>query len=412
MTIFVYNHVKYKIKMVKNVKVKYAKRMSKLKASEIREILKVTENPEMISFAGGLPAPELFPAKEIIEVNRIVLEESAQTALQYTTTEGYAPLRQWIADRMNTRQGMALDKDDILITHGSQQSLDLSGKVFFDEGDVVLCESPTYLAAITAFRAYGVEFVSVPTDDDGMIVDDLEKILASTENVRAIYVIPNFQNPTGRTWSLERRQTLAKLSAQYNIIVIEDNPYGELRFEGKFLPSVKSFDVTGNVLCTGTFSKIFCPGYRIGWIAGDRDIIRKFVLAKQGTDLQCNTLAQMEIAKYLELYDIDEHIEKIRAVYKQRRDLMVKSMECEFPEGITFTRPQGGLFAWAELPKNINARDVLEKSLKENVAFVPGGSFFPNGGMENTLRLNFSNMPEERIVEGIRRLGNVLRTFM
>lgn len=392
--------------------IKYAKRMGTLKASEIREILKVTENPEMISFAGGLPAPELFPVKEIIEVNRIVLEESAQTALQYTTTEGYSPLRQWIADRMNTRQGTAFDNDDILITHGSQQALDLSGKVFFDEGDVVLCESPTYLAAITAFRAYGVDFISVPTDDHGMIMDDLKKILTKTKNVKAIYVIPNFQNPTGRTWSLERRQTLAKLSAQYNTVVIEDNPYGELRFEGESLPSVKSFDVTGNVLCTGTFSKIFCPGYRIGWIAGDRDIIRKYVLVKQGADLQCNTLAQMQIAKYLELYDIDAHIEKIRTVYKKRRDLMVKSAEQQFPEGITLTRPQGGLFAWVKLPRNINARDVLEKSLKENVAFVPGGSFFPNGGMENTFRLNFSNMPEEKIVEGIRRLGHVLRTFM
>jgi 2-aminoadipate transaminase len=394
------------------MKINYAKRMSKLKASEIREILKVTENPQMISFAGGLPAPELFPAEEIIEVNRIVLEESAQTALQYTTTEGFVPLRQWIANRMNTRQGTAFDKDDILITHGSQQALDLSGKVFFDEGDVVLCESPTYLAAITAFRAYGVEFISVPTDDDGMDMDQLEKMLKSTDHVKAIYVIPNFQNPTGKTWSLERRQTLAKLSAQYETIVIEDNPYGELRFEGEFLPSVKSFDVTGNVLCTGTFSKIFCPGYRIGWIAGDKDVIRKFVLVKQGVDLQCNTLAQMEIAKYLELYDIDAHIETIRTVYKKRRDLMVGSMEREFPDDIIFTRPQGGLFAWVELPKHINARDVLEESLKENVAFVPGGSFFPNGGMENTLRLNFSNMPEERIEEGIRRLGRVLKSFV
>jgi len=394
------------------MKINYAKRMSKLKASEIREILKVTENPQMISFAGGLPAPELFPAEEIIEVNRIVLEESAQTALQYTTTEGFVPLRQWVANRMNSRQGTAFDKDDILITHGSQQALDLSGKVFFDEGDVVLCESPTYLAAITAFRAYGVEFISVPTDDDGMVMDELEKILSSTDNIKAIYVIPNFQNPTGKTWSLERRQTLAKLSAQYQTIVIEDNPYGELRFEGEFLPSVKSFDVTGNVLCTGTFSKIFCPGYRIGWIAGDKDVIRKFVLVKQGVDLQCNTLAQMEIAKYLELYDIDAHIETIRTVYKKRRDLMVGSMEREFPDDIIFTRPQGGLFAWVELPKHINARDVLEESLKENVAFVPGGSFFPNGGMENTLRLNFSNMPEERIEEGIRRLGRVLKSFV
>jgi 2-aminoadipate transaminase len=313
---------------------------------------------------------------------------------------------------MNTTQGTAFDKDNILITHGSQQSLDLSGKVFLDEGDVVLCESPTYLAAITAFRAYGVEFISVPTDDDGMKMGELERILKKTKNVKAIYVIPNFQNPTGRTWSLERRRSLAKLSSRFDTVVIEDNPYGELRFEGEFLPSVKSFDTEGNVLITGTFSKIFCPGYRIGWIAGDKAIIRKYVLVKQGADLQCNTLAQMEIAKFLDMYDIDAHIQRIRAVYKTRRDLMVKMMESEFPDSITFTRPQGGLFAWVELPAAVNARDVLEKCLEENVAFVPGGSFFPNGGRENTLRLNFSNMPEDRIVEGMRRLGRVLRTFL
>lgn len=395
-----------------NVAITYAKRMSKLKASEIREILKVTESPEMISFAGGLPAPELFPVKEIIEVNRIVLEESAEAALQYSTTEGFAPLRRWIAERMNTKQGTAFDEDNILITHGSQQSLDLSGKVFLDEGDVVLCESPTYLAAITAFRAYGVSFVSVLTDDDGMKTDELEKLLKETDCVKAIYVIPNFQNPTGRTWSLARRKALAALCAQYQTIVIEDNPYGELRFEGEFLPSVKSFDTQGNVLITGTFSKIFCPGYRIGWIAGDKDIIRKYVLVKQGTDLQCNTLAQMEIAKYLECYDIDAHIIKIRDVYRARRNLMVKMMESEFPECVTFTRPQGGLFAWVELPASVNAREVLIKSLEEKVAFVPGGSFFPNGGHENTMRLNFSNMPKDRIEEGMRRLGRVLRLFI
>jgi len=391
---------------------KYAKRIAYLKASEIREILKVTERPEIISFAGGLPAPELFPVKEIMEVNRIVLEESGHKALQYSTTEGYAPLRKWIANRMNTRLGTSFDLDNILITHGSQQALDLSGKVFLDEGDVVLCESPTYLAAISAFRAYGCNFIEVPTDNDGMIIDQLEKLLQNTLNIKMIYVIPNFQNPTGRTWSYERRVQLAKVAMKYSVIVIEDNPYGELRFEGESLPSVKSFDTEGYILCTGSFSKIFCPGYRIGWIAGDKDIIRKYVLVKQGTDLQCNTIAQMDIAKYLELYDIDEHIAKIVETYRERRNLAVHTMGKLFPEGITFTRPQGGLFCWVELPPNINARDVLVKSLEKNVAFVPGGSFFPNGGKENTFRINFSNMPEDRIVEGLARLADVLREFV
>ena len=390
----------------------YAKRMSYLKASEIREILKVTERPEVISFAGGLPAPELFPIDAIKKLNQIVLEESGEKALQYTTTEGYAPLRTWIANRMNTRLGTSFDADNVLITHGSQQALDLSGKVFLDEGDVVLCESPTYLAAISAFKAYGCKFLEVPTDENGMIITELEKILQNTENVKLIYSIPDFQNPTGRTWNLERRQELAKVSAQYNVAVIEDNPYGELRFEGEPLSSIKSFDTEGNILCTGSFSKIFCPGYRIGWIAGDKEIIKKYVLVKQGADLQCNTIAQMEIAKYLELFNIDEHIAKIVETYRIRRDLAISTMERVFPKDITFTRPQGGLFAWVELPAHINARDVLTKSLEQNVAFVPGGSFFPNGGKENTFRINFSNMPEDRIVEGLERLAKVLYEFL
>jgi 2-aminoadipate transaminase len=394
------------------MKFKFAKRMEYLKASEIREILKITERPEIISFAGGLPAPELFPVKEIMEANRIVLEEDGAKALQYSTTEGYSPLRQWIAGRMNTRLGTSFESDDILITSGSQQALDLSGKVFLDEGDVVLCESPTYLAAISAFKAYGCEFVEVPTDSEGMIPEELERILENTEKVKIIYVIPDFQNPTGRTWSLERRERLVETAMKHQVMIIEDNPYGELRFEGRDLPSVKSFDRIGCVLCLGTFSKTFCPGYRIGWIAGDQRIIKKYVLVKQGTDLQCNTLAQRELAKYLELYDLDAHIEKIRKVYKQRRDIMVKTMAEEFPEGVTFTRPQGGLFAWVELPTKVHAREVLEKSLEKNVAFVPGGSFFPNGGKENFFRVNFSNMSEEKIIEGIRRLGEIIREFV
>ncbi len=392
--------------------INYARRMSQLKASEIREILKVTENPQVISFAGGLPAPELFPVQEILQVSRQVLQESGQKALQYTTTEGYAPLRSWIAGRMNQRLGTAFDADNILITHGSQQALDLTGKVLLDEGDVVLCESPTYLAAISAFKAYGCRFVEVPTDQDGMIMDELENILSATERVKLIYVIPDFQNPTGRTWTMERRQKLAELAEKFQVAVLEDNPYGELRFEGQSLPSLNSLEKQGYVLCTGSFSKIFCPGYRIGWIAGDKEIIRRYVLVKQGTDLQCNTLAQMEISRYLEMYNIDEHITRITDTYRKRRDLAIQTMEQEFPASVRFSRPQGGLFAWVELPQGINARDVLAASLKKDVAFVPGGAFFPNGGHENTFRINFSNMPDDRIVKGLTILAEVIAEFL
>ncbi|MDL2225758.1 PLP-dependent aminotransferase family protein [Eubacteriales bacterium OttesenSCG-928-M02] len=394
------------------MELKLARRMGEMKASEIREILKVTEQPEMISFAGGLPAPELFPVQEIITVNRMVLEENGEKALQYSTTEGFGPLREWIANRMNTRLGTAFDKDNILITHGSQQALDLTGKVFLDEGDTVFCESPTYLAAISAFRAYGCKFVEIPTDEAGMIIPALEEALAHTENGKLIYMISDFQNPTGQTWTRERRQALAEVSGRYGIPVLEDNPYGELRFEGEFLPSTKTFDKAGNVLCTGTFSKIFCPGYRIGWIAGEKEIIKKYVLAKQGVDLQCNTIAQMEIAKYLEVYDIDAHIERIRETYRKRRDLALETLGRVLPPGIAYTRPMGGLFLWVELPEGINARDVLEKCIERNVAFVPGGSFFPNGNREDTFRINFSNMDEERIVIGLERLGEVLKEYI
>ncbi len=394
------------------MQLQFARRMSNIKASEIREILKVTEKEDVISFAGGLPAPELFPIKEIDEVSRVVLKESGTKALQYTTTEGYAPLRKWIADRMNTRLGTSFDEDNILITHGSQQGLDLSGKVFLDEGDIVLCESPTYLAAISAFKAYGCHFIEISTDGDGMVMDFLEDVLKKNNGIKLIYVIPTFQNPTGKTWSLERRKRLAELSAKYSIPVVEDNPYGELRFEGESLPSVKSFDAKGNVLCIGSFSKIFCPGFRIGWIAGDKEIIRKYVLVKQGADLQCNTIAQMIIAEYLNQYDIDEHIRKIIAIYRKRRDVAIECIGKYFPDNIKYTRPEGGLFTWVELPENISSRTILDTCIEKKIAFVPGGSFFPNGGKENTFRINFSNMPEEKIDAGLRMIGEVIREYI
>ncbi|MDH6367475.1 MULTISPECIES: PLP-dependent aminotransferase family protein [unclassified Breznakia] len=391
---------------------KYAKRMNHIKASEIREILKITENPEVISFAGGLPAPELFPIEEIKRINEIVLEEDGQKALQYTTTEGYQPLRAWIANRMKKRLQTSFDADQILITHGSQQALDLSGKVFLDEGDYVVCESPTYLAAISAFKMYGAKFIEIDCDDTGMNMNALEEQLKQNQKIKYIYVIPDFQNPTGRTWSLEKRKRIAQLSNMYDVPIIEDNPYGELRFEGEYLPSIASFDKKGTCIVTGTFSKTYCPGYRIGWVAANSDLIKQYVLVKQGSDLQCNTMSQLAIAKFVELYDLDAHIQTITKVYKRRRDLAVQTMHQAFPKNVHFTEPEGGLFAWVELPEHINARDVLDTCLASNIAFVPGGSFFPNGGHENTFRINFSNMSEDRIVEGLTKLGDILNQFV
>jgi len=392
--------------------VRFARRMDEVRASEIRELLKLTQRPEVISFAGGLPAPESFPVEALAEVTGRVLRQHGAQALQYSPTEGYPQLRRWIADHMNGTFATAVSADEVLITSGSQQGLDLSGKLFLDEGDVVLCESPTYIGAISALRSYRPRFVEVATDDDGMVPEALDAALAREEAARLVYVIPDFQNPTGRTWSLARRNAFMEIVRRHRIPVIEDCPYAEVRFEGAPLPPIKALDIDGLVIFLGTFSKIFCPGMRIGWLAAARPIVEKYVLVKQGADLQTATLAQMQVAAYVEDRDIDRNVERACAIYRPRRDAMIRALEREMPGGVRFTRPSGGLFLWVELPEQVNARELLAACLEHEVAFVPGGSFFPNGGHENTMRLNFSNMPEERIAEGVRRLGVVLRELV
>ena len=387
---------------------KFAKRNDYVEASEIREIAKVTERPEIISFAGGLPAPELFPVEEIKKVCEEVLNNSGNAALQYSTTEGYVPLRKAICSRMKNL-GINTSIDNILITSGSQQALDLSGKVFLDEGDVVICESPTYLAALKAFKTYLPTFKEIAMDEDGMIMEELEKELTVNPNVKFIYTIPDFQNPTGRTMSLHRRKKLIEIANKFDLVIIEDNPYGEIRFAGETLPPLKHFDTEGRVIYLSTFSKIFCPGLRLGWICADSTFINKYVPFKQCTDLHSDIFAQMITSKYMEMFDIDEHIEQIRKVYKHRRELMVSCIKKEFPKEVKHTLPDGGLFLWVELPKNINSKEVFITALANNVAFVPGESFFPEGNCKYTFRLNYSNMPDERIIEGIKRLGVVLK---
>ena len=391
---------------------KLASRMQHLKASEIREILKLTQQPDVISLAGGLPASECFPVEEIAEITAEVLAREGAQALQYSTTEGFAQLRQGIAGRMNRVLGTDVSEDEILVTSGAQQCLDLTGKVFLDEGDVVLCESPTYLGAINAFRAYGVRFLEVPTDDDGMLIPELESILAREKRVKIAYVVPDFQNPTGRCWSLDRRRAFLEVMAHFGVPVLEDYPYGELRFAGTALPPLKALDRHESVFFAGTFSKIYCPGLRLGWLAARREILSKYVLVKQGADLHTSSLAQLQVATFMERHGFGDAIASLRLLYRSRRDAMVDALEKELPSDTQFTRPQGGLFVWVELPGNLDSAELLRAAVQRKVAFVPGHAFFPNGGPRNTLRLNFSAMPPERITEGVARLGQVVRGLL
>lgn len=390
----------------------FARRMQSLKASDIRELLKLTSRPEVISFAGGLPAPELFPIAEVQQAVARVLAEAGPAALQYSTSEGHAPLRTRIADRMRATLGTSFTADDILVTTGSQQGLDLIGKLFLDDGDEVLCESPTYMGAITAWNAHRPRWVEVPTDCDGMDVAALDRLLDRCRRARFIYVVPNFQNPTGRTWSRRRRLQLAELAQRRGIPVVEDNPYGEVRFAGQALPSLAALAPAAPVLCLGTFSKVFSPGLRLAWVAARQPFYEKLVILKQGADLHTSTLNQMLLDAYLEMFGLDAALRRITAAYRERCLTMVRALEREMPAGVGFTRPQGGLFLWVELPAEIDARELLAVCLDRQVAFVPGGSFYPNGGHENTLRLNFSNMPPERIEEGVRRLAAAVRELL
>jgi 2-aminoadipate transaminase len=393
------------------MEIRYANRMQNVKPSAIRELAKlISQKPGTISFAGGWPAPELFPVEEMKVVCQKVMEEDGRAALQYTTTEGFVPLRKFISERM-AKYGVDIDAQNIMIISGSQQGLEYSAKIFVNEGDVVICENPSYVGAINAFKQFCPKFVGIPMDQDGMIMEELEKALKANPNAKFIYTIPDNQNPTGITMSLERRQKLVELAAEYNVPVVEDNPYRELIYDGESLPAVKHFDKYGIVIFLGTFSKTFCPGLRLGWVAAEPEILRKYTLIKQGADLQAGTLDQRLAAKFMELYDFDEHVKSLIKVYKKRRDLMLDTMEKEFPDTVKYTYPKGGLFTWVDLPEGIDASELLKKAIEEGVAFVSGEPFYPNGGNKNHFRLNYGTMPEKKIAEGIKSLGKVLKSI-
>jgi len=395
---------------------RFARRTQAMQSSAIREILKLTQAPDVISFAGGLPAPEAFPIEPIREASDFVLSEMGAKVLQYYPTEGFVPLRELLCG-FGVEQGVGASIDNVLITSGSQQALDLIGKVFINRGDLILVESPTYLGAIQAFNAYGAEYLAVPFDDQGMQTDALEEALRA--GPKLIYVIPNFQNPTGVTMSLKRRQRLVELADQYGVPIVEDDPYGKLRYEGEYIPPVIAVDAEfrgqceetycGNVIYLSTFSKTLAPGLRMAWVTAPVAVIRKFVQAKQGADLHSPTFNQAIAYEAAKDGFLARYIEKIKAIYGERRLVMLAALEEYFPAGAKWTRPEGGMFLWVTLPEGVDSSEILQKAVQRKVAFVPGGPFHANGGGKNTMRLNFSNAQPEMIREGIARLGQVLK---
>ena len=394
---------------------RYAHRTHLMKSSAIRELLKLTENPEIISFAGGMPAPEIFPAEEFKEASIRVLRDQAPLALQYGTTEGYTPLREQLAQYM-VRQGAQLSIENIMITSGSQQALDLLGKILINEGDHIVVESPTYLGALQAWNSYGARYIPVRSDEHGMVTEELEQALR--QGPKFIYALPNFQNPSGSTLLLERRKQLVELADRYGVPIVEDDPYGQLRFEGEHLPPVYVLDdqirenkgsYNGNVIYLSTYSKILAPGFRLAWVVAPPEIIRKLVQAKQGCDLNTSTFNQIVTYEVSKGGFIDHHVEKIVACYRERRDVMLDSMAELMPAEVHWNHPQGGLFLWATLPEYISTTEIFPQAVSEKVAYVPGESFFPCGGGQNTMRLNFSYSNPTQIANGIERLSNVIR---
>lgn len=402
---------------------RYAQRTRSVKSSTIRELLKFTQQPEVISFAGGLPAPEVFPAQRFREACARVLEQQPQLALQYGATEGYEPLREMIA-RHIARYGIRAGTENVLITSGSQQALDLIGKLLINAGDRVLVEAPTYLGALQAFNVYGADYLSVPSDADGLRTEILEAALRS--GPKFMYVLPNFQNPGGTTLSEGRRHQLVLLADKYGIPIVEDDPYGQLRYEGEHLTPLVVLDrenlrrdngySIGNVLYLSTFSKTLAPGLRLGWIVAPPEVISKLVQLKQGADLHSSTFGQMVAYEVARDNFLDEHVKVIRRVYRERRDVMLEALAQYFPPEVTWTRPAGGLFLWVTLPHGMDTAQLFKAAVEQNVAFVPGDCFYaPNGNQDEAMRhmrLNFSAAPPEQIREGIRRLSIAVKRQM
>ena len=385
-----------------------ASRTQRMKSSVIRELLKLTMQPDIISFAGGLPAPELFPIREFDEACHYILKTDGQVALQYSPTEGYPPLKEFLAEYMS-KYGILVEPDNILIVCGSQQGLDLLGKLFIEEDGCVICSRPTYLGALQAWNAYEAHYCSVDLDDDGMFVEQIPRIIQAGHKPRFVYVLPNFHNPAGTTLSLERRNLLVEIAREHDLILVEDDPYGELRYEGEDLTPIFRL-APERTIYLSTFSKTLAPGIRLAWVVAPKPLIQRLVQAKQGADLHTGTFVQMVANDICQRGILKQHVKRLRSVYHERRDAMLDSIAEHWPTEVKYARPAGGLFLWPRVPETIDTQKFLEKAVEEKVAYVPGVAFYPEGeGGQHAMRMNFSNATEEMINEGIHRMGVALK---
>ncbi len=399
--------------MVVNIDRLFSKRATRFRASEIRELLKITQIPGMISFAGGLPNPLAFPVDIIHECIEKTFQKNIKEALQYGTTEGLTSLRGVLAERMKKNNHINCELHDILITGGAQQALSLVALCFLDPGDTYLTSVPAYLGAIQAFSAFEANCESIPMNNEGIDTDslrrNLERLRRTGVNPKFIYTVPTFQNPSGETMVLGHRKELLDVASEYDFLIIEDDPYGELIFEGDFIPPIKSFDTKGRVVYVSTFSKILAPGFRLGWVIASKEILDKLILAKQATDLCTNVFSQYIAYEYINGGYLDKHVQHIKKLYKRKRDVMLKALKEYFPSEVKWTMPKGGMFIWITLPKSIDTRLMFQKAMAKKVAYVVGEAFFPEGGNYNSMRLNFSYSEDELIKEGIKRLAEVIK---
>jgi 2-aminoadipate transaminase len=399
--------------LVVNYERLFSKHCKALKASEIRELLKLTQTPGIISFAGGLPNPEAFPVEVIHECIEKVFKDNILNALQYGTTEGLTLLRGVLAERMREKKQINCELHDIMVTNGAQQALCCCAFTLIDPGDTYLSTAPTYLGAIQAFQAFEANNEAIPMDEEGIDIDSLRRNLERLHKTdiipKFIYLVPTYQNPSGETMTIKNRKELLQVASEYDFLIIEDDPYGELCFEGDIIPPIKSLDEKGRVVYLSTFSKILAPGFRLGWIIAPHEILNKFTLAKQSMDLCTNVFSQYVAYEYIKGGYLDQQVIKIRELYKKKRDIMLDSIEKHFPKEVKWTVPKGGMFLWVTLPKKINTRLMFQKAIAKQIAYVVGDAFYPDGSVYNTMRLNFSYSDDESIVEGIKRLGNLIK---